>query len=51
MRLQVLFLLHRTDRVTNRRLWRNPVFAGEFDMLGTAIKATAGKQFMSSPAE
>ena len=27
------------------------IFSGEFDMLGTAIKATAGQQFMQSPAE
>jgi hypothetical protein len=27
-----------------------PIFKGEFDMLGTAIKATAGAQFMQSPA-
>ncbi|HBG07578.1 MAG: hypothetical protein A2075_23405 [Geobacteraceae bacterium GWC2_58_44] len=28
-----------------------PLFKGEFDMLGTAIKAAAGRQFMESPAE
>jgi len=28
-----------------------PVFKGDFDMLGTAIKTTAGGQFMQSPAE
>lgn len=28
-----------------------PIFSGSFDMLGTAIKATAGGQFMQSPAE
>ncbi|MCM0083551.1 cytochrome C [Geomonas sp. Red32] len=27
------------------------LFSGDFDMLGTAIKATAGGQFMNSPAE
>jgi hypothetical protein len=27
------------------------LFKGDFDMLGTAIKAEAGKQFMQSPAE
>lgn len=27
-----------------------PIFSGNFDMLGTAIKATAGGQFMQSPA-
>ena len=28
-----------------------PLFSGGFDMLGTAIKATASQQFMMSPAE
>ncbi|MBJ6725482.1 cytochrome C [Geomesophilobacter sediminis] len=28
-----------------------PIFSGAFDMLGTAIKATAGANFMQSPAE
>jgi hypothetical protein len=30
---------------------KTPLFTGTFDMLGTAIKATAGGNFMQSPAE